>query len=244
MPHRLMIIDKLKEIKKAGIFAELSDESLTPLAECSRLTKKKQGEIIYDVGDLPDALYLVVEGHVRYDVPAREGQEIFLSVAPPTIVFGEQELLSQTTSIARVSTIGDTLLLTLPQAEFLVLFNTEIKLAQALTRQMAFSSRLLSYMMAYQITSSIDTKLAGLLLQLGVLIGKEHKVGSSEQSILRIELKLSQDEIANMLGVTRQSVNKYLQRWKREGWIRIEEGYLELIDVNKLLSETDLRLPF
>ena len=239
-----MTLNKIKEIKKARIFAELSDESLAPLAESSRLIHKQHGDIIYNVGDKPDALYLVVEGHVRYDIPTQEGQEMFLSVAPATIVFGEQEILSQSTSIARVCIIGNTKLLVLPQREFLDLFNTEIKLAQALSRQMAFSTRALSYMMAYHITSPIDTKLAGLLLQLGVLIGTEHKNESNHQSILRIELKLSQDEIANMLAITRQSVNKYLQRWKKEGWIRIEDGYLELMEVDQLMRETNLRLPF
>lgn len=239
-----MTTNKLEEIKKASIFSALSDEILTPLAEASRVVKKRQGDIVYNVGEHPDALYLILEGHVRYDIPAQEGREIFLSVAPASIVFGEQELLGNSTSIARVSCIGDTQLLVLPHREFLDLFNTEIKLAHAITRQMAFSSRTLSYMMAYHITSPIDTKLAGLLLQLGVLIGKEQKDEEMKQSCLRIELKLSQDEIATMLGVTRQSVNKYLQRWKKEGWIRMEDGYLELIEIDRLLSETNLRLPF
>ncbi len=210
--------------KQNVLFSQIPDQPLSELVACCKTIALADGQVVYDVNDRPDSLFYVLEGAVRLEVPMPEGDALFLGVAPVASLLGDHEALGNTYSVARVSAMGETSLAVIPHESFNHLFVSEPVFAQALARDMAMSMRMLILAAAHHYNSSAEKKLASLLLH---LIGQLHKGGDQGQPV---RLDLSQDEIAQMLSTSRQTVNKYLQHWRKQGWIALHHGGIEVLD--------------
>lgn len=224
------------DIRQFYLFSKVSDAALDTFLKGSRVQTLQEGDIIYDVGDEPDWVYLVVEGAVRLEVPLPDGDSLFLGVAPSATLFGEHEALCHTYSVARISAVGELKLLCVPKANFLHLFKTEPEFTQLLAQQLAMSMRMLCLATAHHFNSRTDKKLASLLIHLADRVGEERPEG------IHLKIKLSQEELAQMIASTRQTVNKYLQAWRKQGWIGMNQGMIDIFHMAELreLSSEEL----
>lgn len=229
------LVDK---IRRSFLFHTLSDEMIHQFLANHKLVGYEHEKVIYDVGTVPDSVYFVLEGAVKIEIPMPDGEVLFIGVMPLSTLFGEHEALCNTSSVARVSSVGISQILVIPKANFVKVFKTEPNFSQALAQQLAMSIRMMCLATAHHFNSSADKKLASLLVHLADRIGKDTGDG------LKFGIKLSQDELAYMMSSTRQTVNKYLQVWRKEGWIAIEQGVIEIINqpaLEALTSEELLR---
>lgn len=216
------------DIRQFYLFSTLSDEAHACFLEGSRTRCLQDGELVYDVGDEPDFVFVVLQGAVRLEVPLPDGESLFLGVVPASTLLGEHEALCDTYSVARVSAVGDLTLLAIPKGNFLHVFKTEPAFTQTLTQQLAMTMRMLCLAAAHHFTSRVDKKLASILIHLAETIGEK------QPESVRLKVKLSQDELAQMISASRQTVNKHLQTWRKQGWIGMDQGRIELFQMAKL----------
>lgn len=183
---------------------------------------------IFDKGDEGDRLLGVLAGQVRIYVMSSEGRELIMNVLMPGDVFGEISLIDGKPRSASAVAVGATDLLHVRRADFLVALKKNcdiaLKFMEILCERVRWTSGLLEDASLLDLTS----RLAKRLLNLAEGIGEKQKDG------IRIGLKLSQSDLGNMLGVTREAVNKQLREWKRDGLVDMQEGQLLLLDPEAL----------
>ena len=130
------------------------------------------------------------------------------------------------------------------RSNFVHLFNTEIQFVQSLAKQLAMTSRFSCLAMAHLFKHPVENKLASLLLVLADKKGEQkgeqqgNSIKSSVKQSIELSINLSQDQLAEMLSTSRQTVNKYLGTWKAKGWICYSQGELEILDYDSLRALT------
>jgi CRP/FNR family cyclic AMP-dependent transcriptional regulator len=215
-------------IERDSLFRGLPMATLERVAALAVRRMCDEGSVIFLQGDAGDSLCGVVSGRVRISTSRAGGKEVFLNVIGPGETFGEIALLDGMARTATATAIGRTELTIIPREAFLLLLRAEPLLAlhmiQLLCRRVRWTAELLED----SALLSVGPRLAKRLLSLARQQGRETAAG--------IALRLSQEELAQFLGLSRQAINQYLQSWKRKGWIRIGRGNL-LICRRRALQE-------
>ena len=181
-------------------------------------------------GDPGDALYGVVSGRVRVSSQTANGKEVILNVMKPGDVFGEIALLDGQPRTASATSVSPTQLMVIQRADFLALIKREPQLAIHLIELLCGRVRWTSEQMEDTSLLNVSQRLAKRVLHLASSHGALSDDG--------VQIKLSQEQLAKFLGLSRQIVNKYLQTWKRKGWIALGRGKLIVSDERALMKLT------
>jgi CRP/FNR family cyclic AMP-dependent transcriptional regulator len=171
-------------------------------------------------GDPGDALYGVITGRVRISASGAGGKEIFLNIMEPGDAFGEIALLDGQPRTAAATTITPTELMIIRREDFLALVKREPQLAVHLIELLCKRVRWTSEQSEDSSLLSVPARLAKRLLSLASSHGRKTAAGA--------QLKITQEDLAQFLGLSRQIVNKYLQTWKKQGWISLGRGSVTL----------------
>jgi len=170
----------------------------------------------------------VLGGQVRIYVMSSEGRELIMNVLMPGDVFGEISLIDGKPRSASAVAFGATDLLHVRRADFLAALKKNcdiaLKFMEILCERVRWTSGLLEDASLLDLTS----RLAKRLLNLAEGIGEKQKDG------IRIGRKLSQSDLGNMRGGTREAVNKQLREWKRDGLVDMQEGQLLILNPEAL----------
>jgi CRP-like cAMP-binding protein len=209
-------------IERDSLFRGLPAATLERVAALAVRRICEDGSVIFLQGDPGDALCGVVSGRVRISASRPGGKEIFLNVIGPGETFGEIALLDGMTRTATATAVGRTELLVIPREAFLALLHAEPQLALHMIRLLCKRVRWTAEQVEDSALLSVAPRLAKRLLGLARQQGRETPAGTA--------LHLSQEELAQFLGISRQAVNQYLQSWKRRGWIRLGRGTLVIGD--------------
>jgi CRP-like cAMP-binding protein len=204
------------------LFRGLSSATLEQIARlCIRRTYERNA-VIFSQSDPGDALYGVVTGRVRISASSAGGREVFLNIMEPGDTFGEIALLDGRPRTAGASATAPSDLLIVTREQFLGLMAREPQLADHLLRLLCARLRWVSGFAEESALLPVSGRLARRLLSLGKLHGHETATG--------IELKVSQDEMARFLGLSRQIVNQYLQTWKARRWVDLGRGRIMILN--------------
>src|SRR6185503_18628365 len=186
----------------------------------------RSGEVVFSQGDPGDALYAVITGKIRISAGAADGREIFLNIMEPGDTFGEIAFLDGGTRTASATATIDSELVSIRREHFLALLEREARVALELLRLCGERLRWTSGLVEDAALLDAPARLAKRLLSLGQLHGQRSKAG--------ITLKISQEDLATFLGVSRQVVNQYLQGWKSKGWVALGRGAVTVCDQGAL----------
>lgn len=228
----------VEQLSQCFMFMNVPHNALAQFIENSRLVNYQNDQTVYDVGATPESVYFVLQGAIKIEVPMPSGESLFVGILPRLTLFGEHEALCHTDSVARIAATGDSELLVIPRGNFMRLFESQAAFSQALSKQLAMSMRMMCLAAAHHFNSSAEKKLASLLLHLA------DRVGKLNGEVIRLGIKISQDELAHMMSSTRQTVNKYLNVWVDKQWIAKKQNTIEILDVKaleKLSSEALLK---
>ena len=217
------------------LFRGLSPETLQQIARLCVRRAYERNAVIFSQSDPGDALYGVVTGRVRISASSAAGREVFLNIMEPGDTFGEIALLDGRPRTASASTTAPSELLIVTREQFLGLLAREPRLADHLLRLLCARLRWISGFAEESALLSVPARLARRLLSLGKLHGHETPAG--------IELKVSQDEVARFLGLSRQIVNQYLQTWKAQRWVDLGRGRIMILDSRALETVVDTEQP-
>lgn len=215
-------------LRNVPLFAGLSESDLEALAASFRTRSYKKRDVLVYEGDESDSLFVITRGHVAITQINAEGKETVLSLLKEGEVFGEMGVLDGAPRSASAAALRDVQALVLPRDAFLELLEQRPLMHRSVTA--ALCAKLRATNRAVQAVSHLKMRerVADLLLMLGKNFGEN--VGSGT----RLTLKLTHQQIANMIGGTRETVNRTLMSFWDERLIDMQSAHIVIPDTSKL----------
>ncbi len=223
----------LELLSKNPLLSRLEAEQMDELLSLAVTRRFSPRDVIFQKGDPGEEFYAILSGRVGINTISEEGKEIFLNILDPGEVFGEIALLDGKDRTAGAVAMQSSELLRIGRSEFLPFLERHPKLCIRLMAVLCERLRWTSDIIEDTIFLDIPRRLAKRLLTL------VQRYGEPFEDVLRIRLKLSQEELGQMLGATRESVNKGIKSLQSTGAIRYDDGHIIIRDLallEKLVS--------
>ena len=208
-------------LKRVWLFSELADAEIDRVRALARPQRYPARHTIVSQGDESADLFLIIDGRLRVSSCNANGDEVVLAIMGPGEVFGEMALLDGAPRSATVSTLDACQLLVIEAGAFHALLRQMPTLAQSLMKVMARRIRTLSDRTQDVALLDVESHLAKVVLALASRFGDNSRSGQTA-----ITLKLSQQELASMVGATRELVNRRLRAWVERGIVELVSGSL------------------
>jgi len=191
-------------------------EALQRLAEKAIRRSYGRGEVIFREEDPGDALCIVIAGLVKVYRSSPDGDEMVLVTLGPSSVFGELPMIDGGLRSASAAAVEATTLLTVSRTALLEALASSPELADGLLRSLGSMVRRLTDQTADLVFLDLHGRVAKLLLALS------EQRGTSEADGRALDLRLTQTDLANMVGGSRQSVNQVLNSFERLGYLELD----------------------
>jgi CRP-like cAMP-binding protein len=213
-------------IERNSLFRGLPRDTRMRIAGLAARRQYEEGAIIFMRGDPGDSLCGVATGRVRISTTGPGGKEVFLNIMEPGDAFGEIALLDGNPRTATATAMMRTELIVIPREAFSALLQSQPQLATHLIQLLCKRVRWTAELMEDTALLSVPARLAKRLLSLASAMGREPQRGT--------RITLSQEELAQFLGLSRQIVNQHLQTWRGKRWISLGRGSVTLEDPQAL----------
>lgn len=211
-------------LQTVPFFTDLPEEEVTELADLLVMRRFGGGQVIFHHGDPGGLLYIISDGKVKISYSTQDGQEALLAILGAGDFFGEMALLDDSPRSATAEAIEATETLTLHREDFRRYLSTNPDFALHVLKTMANHIRRLNSQLSDIFFLDLPGRLARTLLRLADEHGKE------EDGCTVIDLSLTQTDLAEMTGATRVSINKTLGRFRRAGWVKVEDRRFSICD--------------
>ncbi len=221
--------DIFELVGRSYLFRDLDPPTRARVAGLAHQRRLGDGETLFLKGDEGDALYGVLAGKIRITATSAGGREVLLNILEPGEVFGEIALLDGLPRTADAAALGETRLFTIRRGDFVGLLAGEPALAVHLLALLCRRLREMSERIEDAVFLPLPARLAKRLLMLERHYGEDDPDGGR-----RIGLPISQNELGQLLGTSRESINKHLQTWRRSGWIALERRHVVIRDLAAL----------
>lgn len=219
-------------LKNTQLFEDLSPEELEQLSRITPYKRYRAGEVIYHMEDVADALYFIRDGMVKISMYFPNGKEMILGLLGQYDVFGELLLLPSERRPNQAEAVMDTTLIVMPEDDFQRLLTQYPKLALKFIQVM--STKLWQAQAIFAEVGAFDApgRLANLLLRLAKDFGVPGERGTV------IDLSLTQQDLAKMIGATRETVSHCLARLLEYGAVRRRRAPI-IVNTDKLMEFLD-----
>ena len=226
--HEPILTNQEREAINAGRwFGRLSPSLRHDILRSAYVKRYKDGALICARGDMPEAWMACAKGAIRVSSTSFTGRQVTLAYIEPGVWVGDMALFDGDTRTHDAYAHGETTLLCVSQADFRKILQQHVELYDALLRLQAQRLRQLYGLVEDLNTLPLRARLAKQLLHLARSYGVTNLAGDGE---IRISLQLAQEELAQLLGASRQRVNQELKTMEREGVLRIEPSGLVVRD--------------
>src|SRR5215207_7105399 len=215
-------------LKKAPLFAGLEDEAASALAAAMGTIKLNRGEVLFHEGDKEDRLYVVVSGKIKLGRSGSAGRENLLAILGPGQMFGELSLFDPGPRSATVTAVTDTVFASLSHEDLLRWLEGRPVVARGLLAQIAGRLRKANDVNADLVFSDVPGRVAKALLDLADRFGRTADDG------VHVHHDLTQEELAQLVGASRETVNKALADFASRGWLRLEPRSVVIMDVERM----------
>jgi CRP-like cAMP-binding protein len=214
-------------LKGVPFLAELAPAELSSLAGSLKRRRYRPNEVIFHRHDPGDALFIVLSGSVRIALRNEDGREITLTLLNAGDYFGELAVLDGEPRSADAIAVESVETLVLPRQVFLQFLDDNPRITRNLLAAMSRQYvRRLTNTVHDAAFLDVSARLARVLLNL-----HESNAGEPPDGA---RLKTTQVELAAMVGATRESINKWLGYFERQGWIERERGAILILDTHAL----------
>ncbi|HVF52827.1 MAG TPA: Crp/Fnr family transcriptional regulator [Actinomycetota bacterium] len=212
----------------SNLFADLDEETLLKVADRLIERSYKKGQVIFYQGDLGDSLFLVAEGLVKVMVTSPDGEEMVLTTVRPPDIFGELAVFDGGQRSASAEALEATTTLGLTRETFLTVLQEHPRLQDALLRSLGNVLRRLTEQASDLVFLDLHGRVAKLLL--GLADDRGEKQG--DETLL--DLRMTQADLAAMVGGSRQRVNVILRSFEDRGYLALEGRKIKLIRADLL----------
>jgi CRP/FNR family transcriptional regulator, cyclic AMP receptor protein len=203
-------------LKKIPLLADLGPEGMARLAERVEQREVRRREVIYMNGDPGDAVYFVNGGRVKISKVTRDGKSLTLFYCGPSELFGEGCLIDGGPRTEMAEAVENAMLTQIERADFEKLLAGYAQLGSQMTRLMVLRRRDLETKVEALVFRDVTSKLAELLIKLAAEYGVDDARGTM------VALKITHQELANLIGSTRETVSLTLSQFKRKRFICTE----------------------
>lgn len=210
-------------LSAAPLFHSLPEASRRQLFAASRLVQLRKGQRLFGRGDEGGTMFAVVDGVVEISVSMPSGRKIALNMMVSGNCFGEMSVLDGAPRSADATALQATTLLSIPRQAFMRTAREQPDLALALAQLLSERIRWISDSLEDYALLPLDRRLARRLLILF-----DRFADASQQ------IDMSQADVADFVGATRESTNKILQSWRKAGWIEVGRKTITLLNRKQL----------
>ena len=236
MDEPILTIDERAAINSGRWFSSLSPSLKHDILRCAYVKRYKDGDLIAARGEPPEDWIACAKGAVRVSSTSISGKQITLTYVEPGIWFGDVSIFDGDRRTHDAYAHGESTVLCVAKADFKKILALHVELYEALLRLHSRRIRQLYGLVEDLNTLPLRARLAKQLLHLARSYGVPSLSDASE---VRIGLQLAQEELAQLLGASRQRVNQELKSMEREGAIRIEQAGLVIRDRPALMQIID-----
>jgi CRP-like cAMP-binding protein len=206
---------KIAKLSAHALFGALGASVIERLGASATIRQVPAGTTIFVKDDPGTGLFAVSAGIVKISVPSPDGREAILNLVYPGEVFGEIALLDGQTRTADAIAMTDCELIVVERRDFVSLVREDPKIALAMISLLCTRLRFVSQRMEEVLFVNLSGRLAKLLVRLD-----ERTVNGADPR----KLAITQLELSQLTGTTRESVNKQLRAWAKLKWLRLERG--------------------
>jgi CRP/FNR family cyclic AMP-dependent transcriptional regulator len=217
----------IQDYPETYVFKKQMRDSLQREIRNSRAIKISKHSNVYTIGQQDEMVYFVESGQIKLLMLSSEGKECLLAIHAAGDVFGELCLSGLAGRLETATAMEDTLLKKVPCAKFLERLAAD-SLLEGFVRYLAVRVADQQAVIANLVTVDSEQRLGKTLLQLAKQLGKKGTRST------RIELKISHEELSNMIGTTRPRVSVFMQRFRNLGLIEFSEEHYLIIMEDKL----------
>jgi CRP/FNR family transcriptional regulator, cyclic AMP receptor protein len=215
-------------LAQVPLFAALNDDAAATLEATLTTRTLARGHVVFREGDPGDRLFIVLDGKVKISRAAADGRENLLAVLGVSEMFGELSLFDPGPRTATVTTVTEATLASLDHDDLRPLLNERPGVSVQLLQALAQRLRRTNEAMADLVFTDVPGRVAKALLDLA------EKFGVPEADGTRVRHDLTQEELAQLVGASRETVNKALSEFAHRGWLRIEGRSVLLLDPDRL----------
>jgi len=212
----------------APLFAALDADAAAALRASMVEVVLEKGDVLFAEGEPGDRLYVVIEGKVKLGYTSGDGRESLLAVLGPGEMFGELSLFDPGERRATATALTDATVAGLGRPALRPWLTGRPEVAETLLTALAQRLRRTNEAMADLVFSDVPGRVAKALLDLGEKFGEESDEG------LAVTHDLTQEELAQLVGASRETVNKALADFAARGWIELESRSVVIIDPERL----------
>ncbi len=217
-----MLTSETEILEKIILFRNMSRSEINAIRDKMYMKRFKKGEIILREEDTNKFMYVILKGRVKVVQTTEEGKEIVLSIHSAGDTFGEVSLIDGKTSQAQVIAVVDSLISIISKEDFYELLKSQVKIMDNLLklfcirfRDCVDSIRMLSLNNAAQRIQMLFMKLM-------------HAYGEAGPEGVTLKIRLTHSDIANMSGLTRETVTRIMNNLHKEGLIKTKSRFIHL----------------
>ena len=215
-------------LNRAPLFEALDDAAAKALRASVTEVRLSRGQSLFNEGEVGDRLYVILDGKVKLTRAAPDGRENLLSVLGPSEMFGELSFFDPRPRTASAVAVTECRLAGLGNDDLRPFLTNHPEVAVHLLRALAQRLRRTNDVMADLVFTDVPGRVAKALLDLAERFGQPTEAG------LHVHHDLTQEELAQLVGASRETVNKALADFAGRGWLRIEARAVVILDIERL----------
>jgi CRP/FNR family cyclic AMP-dependent transcriptional regulator len=215
-------------LARSGILQGVDPDAAEALAKEMEMIDVRRGEIIFHEGEPGDSLYIVVSGKIKLGRRAADGRQNLIALMGPSDMVGELSLFDPGPRTATATAVVDARLARLHKQSLRPWLANRPEIAEQLLRVLARRLRRTNDALADLIFTDVPGRVAKNLLQMA------SRFGTRDGGVLRVTHDLTQEELAQLVGASRETVNKALADFASRGWLRLDGKSVIILDPERL----------
>jgi len=221
-------LNKLWFLKHIRLFDGISPSEMQEMEKITRMEEVKKRQPLYLPGDPSSNVYLLKKGRVKIANTAPNGKEVTFDILEPGEVFGELEVIEDVPRSTSAETLDDAVICIIPRKDFDQYLAMHPNVTVKLTKLIGLRLRKIQSRVEDLVFRDVPARLAHLLSELGKSDGIADKQG------IRIKVKLTHQEMANLIGCSRETVSTTMGQFRDDGLIQIDGRTITILKPNAL----------
>ncbi|MDN4473917.1 Crp/Fnr family transcriptional regulator [Demequina zhanjiangensis] len=219
-------------LRSSPLFGGMDSASARSLIAQMIRREYSKGQTIFNEGDEGHAMYIIVKGKVKLARTARDGRENLLGLQGVGDMVGELSVFDPGPRLSRAHVVEESVLYELPKETLDAWLDEHLDMSRHLLRALAQRIRRTTNTMADLVFSDVPGRVAKAILDLG------HRFGRMERGHVTVRHGLTQEELAQLVGASRETVNKALADFASRGWIDVHIGSVEVYEPDRLRARS------
>ena len=215
-------------VRRAPLFTALDEAAALSLRASMDTVKIAKGSILFKEGDDGEHLYVIIDGKLKLGTSSGDGPENLLSILGPGEMFGELSLFDPGPRTSTATAVTDAKLLSLSHEKVIPWLKQNPEVSLQLLTRLSQRLRRTNEAVGDLVFSDVPGRVAKALIDLGDRFGKTTPEG------LLVNHDLTQEELAQLVGASRETVNKALADFAGRGWLKLDGRSVLITDVERL----------